>query len=113
MTRSMMKSKFCDLLRKKNGNFAMIAALTLPVMFMAGSLAVDTTNVLSMKTRLQNAVDSAALATATRLLQEENLTPVQAKAFAEKFLDGQIEEDMSVFAGMSVKPTGNYPPPNS
>lgn len=105
MTRSMMKSKFCDLLRKKNGNFAMIAALTLPVMFMAGSLAVDTTNVLSMKTRLQNAVDSAALATATRLLQEENLTPVQAKAFAEKFLDGQIEEDMSVFAGMSVKPT--------
>ncbi|MCY0146202.1 TadE/TadG family protein [Hoeflea sp. G2-23] len=105
MAKSILKSKFRDLLRKKNGNFAMMAALTLPVMFMAGSLAVDTTNVLSMKTRLQNAVDSAALATATRLLQEDNLTAVQAKEFAEKFLDGQIEEDLSAFSNMSVKPT--------
>jgi Flp pilus assembly protein TadG len=105
MTKSMMKSKFREMLRNRNGNFAMIAALTLPVMFMAGSLAVDTTNVMSMKTRLQNAVDSAALATATRLLQEKDLTAVQAKEFAEKFLDGQIEEDLAAFANMSVKPT--------
>ncbi|MCY0146203.1 TadE/TadG family protein [Hoeflea sp. G2-23] len=104
MARSIVKSSFRKFLRNRNGNFAMMAAITLPVLFMAGSLAVDTTNVMSMKTRLQDAVDSAALATATRLLQEKDLTAVEAKAFAEKFLDGQIEEDLSAFSNMSVKP---------
>ena len=103
MTNSPML-KIAELFRNKQGNFAIMAALAAPVMFMAASLAIDTTNALSMKTRLQNAVDSAALATSTRLSQEENLSVEDAKVFAATFLNGQIEEDLPVFSDMSVKP---------
>jgi len=97
--------KIAELLRNNNGNFAMLAGLTIPVLFIAGSLAVDTTNAMSMKVRLQNAVDSAALATSTRLAQEEGLTLEDAKAFALMFLNGQVEEDKSAFTDFSIKPT--------
>lgn len=82
-----------------------MAGILIPVLFMAGSFALDTTNVLSMKTRLQNAVDSAALATATRLYQEDNLSVEDAKAFAAEFLQGQVEEDASAFSAFSISPT--------
>lgn len=104
MIASPMK-KIAELLRNDNGNFAMLAGLTIPVVFIAGSLAVDTTNALSMKVRLQNAVDSAALATSTKLSQEEGLSLEDAKAFALMFLNGQVEEDKSAFSDFSVKPT--------
>ncbi len=110
MAKSPMLRKFAKMLRSTNGNFAMISALMLPVLFMAGSLAVDTTNMISMKTRMQNAVDSAALATATRLLNEEGLTVLEAQTFAEKFLNGQLEEDLPAYADMSVKPTVTVTP---
>ena len=57
------------LLRNNDGNFTMLAALMLPVLFVAGSLAIDTTNAFSMKTRLQNAADSAALATTSQVAE--------------------------------------------
>jgi len=82
----------------------MLAGLAIPVVFIAASLAVDTTNSMSMKARLQNAVDSAALATVTRLSQDDDLSVEDAKAFAATFLQGQVEEDIPVFANMSVQP---------
>lgn len=105
MTISPTSNKFSRMIRNRDGNFAMLAAILLPVAMIGGSLALDTTNALSMKARLQNAVDSAALATATRLYQEENLTIADAKAFAASFLKGQVEEDASAFDGFSVDPT--------
>ncbi|WP_339760101.1 TadE/TadG family type IV pilus assembly protein [uncultured Hoeflea sp.] len=104
MTRSPAR-KFAELLGSKGGNFAIMTSLALPVLFIAGSLALDTTNALSMKTRMQNAADSAALATSTRLSQEENLSMEEARAFAATFLRGQMEEDMPAFADMNVKPS--------
>jgi hypothetical protein len=53
--------KITKLLSNDDGNFTMMAALMLPILFAAGTLAVDATNAFSMKTRLQNAADSAAL----------------------------------------------------
>ncbi|WP_299867938.1 TadE/TadG family type IV pilus assembly protein [uncultured Hoeflea sp.] len=110
MTKSNATSKFRTLFRREEGNFAMLAALTVPVLFMAGSLAVDTTNALSMKVRLQNAVDSAALATAMRLTEEEDLTQAAAKAFALKFLNGQVQEDLPGFQDMAVSPNVTITP---
>jgi Flp pilus assembly protein TadG len=104
MTSSSMKSKLKNLIRRSDGNFAMLAALVVPVLFMAGSLALDTTNSMSLKVRLQNAADSAALATVTRLSQEESFSHADAKAFAAKFLKGQVEEDMPAFSNMSIEP---------
>lgn len=110
MVISSMKSTFRGLLNKENGNFAIMAALAVPVLFMAGSLAVDTTNALSMKVRMQNAVDSAALATATRLTNEEDLGRDEAEAFALKFLNGQLREDFSAFNGLSITPSVTVTP---
>lgn len=107
MTKLSLKKNFSGVIGSRDGNFAMLAAVLLPVAMIAGSLALDTTNALSMKARLQNAVDSAALATATRLYQEENLSIADAKAFAASFLKGQVEEDSTAFDGFSVVPTVN------
>ena len=101
------KKRFLELFENNSGNFAIMAALSVPLVFIAASLAVDTTNAMSTKTRLQNAVDSAALATSTRLAQEEGLGLDDAKAFAVTFLQGQVDEDMSAFTDLSIKPTIN------
>ena len=110
MTKSLTNNKLSQMIRSRDGNFAMLAAVLLPVAMIGGSLALDTTNALSMKARLQNAVDSAALATATRLYQEKNLSEADAKAFAASFLKGQVEEDSSAFDGFSVVPTVTITP---
>ena len=110
MTKSPMMTKFHELIRGKDGNFAMMAAVLVPLALMAGSFVLDTTNTLSMKARLQNAVDSAALATATRLYKETDLSVADAKAFAADFLKGQVEEDASAFDEFSITPTVTITP---
>ena len=92
------------LLRNNDGNFAIMSALMLPVLFVAGSLAIDTTNALSMKARLQNAADSAALATTSQLAAEK-ITESEAVAYATSFFNGQISDDANAFDGFSAVPT--------
>jgi Flp pilus assembly protein TadG len=92
------------LLRADGGNFTMLAALMLPVVVVAASLAIDTTNALSMKVRLQNAADSAALATASQLA-EEKLTESQAIPYATKFFNAQISGDAAAFEGFTATPS--------
>ncbi|MBU2483844.1 MAG: TadE/TadG family protein [Alphaproteobacteria bacterium] len=94
------------LLRDNDGNFAILAALMMPVVFIAGSLAIDTTSALSMKVRLQNAADSAALATTSQLAAEK-ITEAEAVAYATSFFKGQIADDASAFDGFSAVPTAS------
>ena len=96
--------KIAGLLRNKDGNFAMMAALLLPVLIGAGSLAIDTSNALSMKVRLQNAADSAALAT-TSQLAEEKIVESEAVAYATNFFNVQVSGDTDSFSGFSATPT--------
>ncbi|WP_394690137.1 VWA domain-containing protein [Hoeflea sp.] len=91
----------------------MLTAVAVPLLFVAGSLAIDTTNAMNMKVRLQNAADSAALATAARLSEEENLTKEQAKAFALKFVQGQVQEDFGAFDGLAISPVVTIDPVES
>lgn len=99
-----MMSKISALFRNKDGNFAMMAAILVPVTFIAGSLAIDTTNALSMKTHLQNAADGAALATASQLAGG-TLTEAKAKEYAAKFFQGLASEDGKAYGGFSAVPT--------
>lgn len=94
---------FRRLLHNERGNFAMFAAITIPVFIATASLAVDTTNVMSMKTRLQNAADATALAVATRLAQDE-LSPENAQAFAASFFKGMVTEDGALYEGFNAVP---------
>lgn len=91
------------------GNFAMFTAITIPVFAAAASLAVDTTNVMSMKTRLQNAADASALAASTKLAQGE-LTLLTANAFATEFFKGMVFEDGAVYEGFKATPTFAFTP---
>jgi len=96
--------KIANLLRNTDGNFSMMAGIMVPVVFVAGSLAIDTTNALSMKTHLQNAADSAALAT-TSQLAEGTIAESEAIAYATSFFNGQASEDANAFFGFSATPT--------
>lgn len=104
MASSLIMQKIAKLLRNTDGNFAMMASILVPVVFIAGSLALDTTNALSMKTSLQNAADSAALAT-TSQLAENIITEAEAIAYATKFFNGQIADDANAFDGFAATPT--------
>lgn len=91
------------------GNFAMFTAITIPVFAAAASLAVDTTNVMSMKIRLQNAADASALAASTKLAQGE-LTLATANAFATEFFKGMVFEDGAVYDGFKATPAFTFTP---
>jgi Flp pilus assembly protein TadG/uncharacterized protein YegL len=88
----------------RDGNFAIAAALILPIAFMAGSFALDTSNAFSMKTNLQNAADSAALATSTKLMQEKGLSLLNAEEYAEKFALAQLKDSLDNYQVMSIVP---------
>lgn len=89
---------------KEDGNFAMFAAVLIPLTFAAGSFAVDFASVMSMKTRVQNAADGAALATSGQLAQEK-ITQTEAKAYAETLFNGMVSEDKSAFDHYSAIPS--------
>ncbi len=104
MNISTMLKKIPELIRNKDGNFAMMASILVPVVFIAGSLVLDTTNALSMKTSLQNAADSAVLAT-TSQLAEGKITEAEAIAYATNFFNGQVSNEANAFDGFSATPT--------
>tara|TARA_R110002020_G_scaffold36134_15_gene108663 strand:- start:1711 stop:2907 length:1197 start_codon:yes stop_codon:yes gene_type:complete len=104
MSNTLKTSRLSKLLRNTDGNFAMMASIMVPVIFIAGSLVLDTTNALSMKTSLQNAADSAALAT-TSQLAEGTITEAEAVAYATKFFTGQVSDDAKQFDGFTAVPT--------
>ncbi|MDP2121351.1 MAG: TadE/TadG family type IV pilus assembly protein [Hoeflea sp.] len=104
MTITPMLKKIPEMLRNRDGNFAMMAGILVPVIFVAGSLVLDTTNAFSMKTSLQNAADSAALATTSQLAAGA-ITEAEAVAYATKFFKGQVSDDANAFDGFSATPT--------
>lgn len=109
MINSPHSRKFRSFLRKEDGNFTMFAALLLPVCFAAGSLAIDFSNAVSMKTRLQNAADGAALATASQLAAKK-ITVLEAKAYAENFFHGLIQSEGSAPEGFTATPVATITP---
>mgnify|MGYP001217652013 CR=1 FL=1 len=88
---------------KEDGNFAMFAAVLIPLTFAVGSFAVDFASTISMKTRLQNAADGAALATASQLAQK-TITKEQAEQYAIDFFNGMIDGDSRAYSGFSASP---------
>ncbi len=88
----------------EGGNFAIVAALLVPLAIAAGSFSVDIVSVLSMKIRLQNAADGAALATSSQLAQEK-ISEADAEAYAKNFFQGLVAEDSSYFANFSADAT--------
>jgi Flp pilus assembly protein TadG/uncharacterized protein YegL len=96
-------------MRKDDGNFAMLAATLIPLTFAAGSFAIDFANIMSMKTRLQAAVDGAALATSSQLANK-TITQQEARDYAINYFNGMVDEESSAFTDFSAAPDATITP---
>lgn len=109
MCKRSIKHKLKSFRLNEGGNFAMFAAVLVPLCFAAGSIAVDFSNAISMKTRLQNAADGAALATASQLAAKK-ITVLEAKAYAENFFNGLMAGEAANYDGFSATPVATITP---
>lgn len=81
-------SRFRPLLRDERGGVAVIFAVTLIPMLLAIGLAVDTARAYAVKSRLQQALDAAALAVGS-----STGTAAEMQALAQKFFDANFRAD--------------------
>ncbi|WP_432443584.1 pilus assembly protein [Rhizobium grahamii] len=101
-----LRSSASRLLNDRGGNFAMVSAILLPIMLGAGALAIDITNTAMAKHQLQEASDSAALATASALA-DGKVTTSTAADFAKDFIAGQMANVLSDTTGLKGSTTVN------
>ncbi|MBA1344740.1 TadE/TadG family protein [Rhizobium sp. WYCCWR 11152] len=90
------------MLGDRGGNFGIMTAIVLPVLFGAAGMAIQVGDILLSKQQLQEAADSAALATATALANGTIQTS-QAEAFARDFVAGQMANYMQ--SSVDIKST--------
>jgi len=86
--------------RDRGGNFGIMTAILLPVLVGAAGLAIQVSDMLLSKQQLQEAADSAALATATALANGTIQTS-EAEAFAQNFVAGQMANYLQ--SGVDIK----------
>ena len=87
-------------MRDRGGNFAMIAALVLPVLLASGGVAIDMTNMMLAKNQLQDATDAAALAASSALINDA-ASMEQAKKIARDFVKAHTQSALT--AGMTAE----------
>lgn len=85
------------LVASEAGGVATIIAIAIPVMFLSVGSAVDLTRYMIARSQLQYAVDSAALATASRPDKNENIYTV-----AQKFLSANLSNFPGSVSGLNV-----------
>ncbi|WP_064683214.1 pilus assembly protein [Rhizobium bangladeshense] len=84
----------------RGGNFGIMTAVLTPVLLGAAGMAVHVGDMLLSKQQLQEAADSAALATATALANG-TIQSSQAEAFARNFVAGQMANYLQ--SGVDIK----------
>ncbi|MFK0161899.1 pilus assembly protein TadG-related protein [Rhizobium sp. NPDC090279] len=78
-----------QLLRDRTGNFAILTAISVPMLVAASGVAIDVTSMSMSRSQLQEATDSAALAAATALA-DGTATTTTAKDLGNNFVLGQM-----------------------
>jgi ABC-type transporter Mla MlaB component len=92
------------MLRDKSGNVAIIFALSLLPLMLAVGMAVDVTNMLSTKSKMQDALDAAALAA----LAESTPTHMRQQVAEKTFLSSLPESlrNLSPTFSITIKESG-------
>ncbi|MFP3543884.1 pilus assembly protein [Rhizobium sp. SIMBA_035] len=90
----------------RNGNFAMMTAIVLPVLIGAAGLAIDLGNIMLSQRQLQEATDSAALAVSTALA-DGKADETSGKALAKDFVGGQMANYVSSTSATAIKNATN------
>lgn len=93
MVISAFRNRLFALMCEKSGNFGMMTAILLPVSVGVVGLGLDATSMVQNKRTLQNAVDAAALATATAMTG--NLSKSDAETMAKSFVTSQMANSLS------------------
>lgn len=93
MVMSTFRNRLFSLLGETSGNFGMMTALLLPVSVGVVGLGLDATTMLQNKRSLQNAVDAAALATATAMTN--NMSKDAADTMAKSFIQSQLANSLT------------------
>lgn len=88
MVVSAFGKQLLGLLREQSGNFAVMTAILLPVSIGVVGLGMDVNTMVQNRRTLQNAVDAAALATATAMTN--SLSASDADAMAKSFVTSQM-----------------------
>jgi Flp pilus assembly protein TadG/uncharacterized protein YegL len=78
--------------KSRDGNFAILTALSLPVVIAFVGVAIDMSRLLNTRTQLQSAADSAALV-ASKAMADQGMTEAQAKVLALNFVNSQLALD--------------------
>jgi len=86
--------------KNRSGNFGIMTALLLPVSLATVGVAMDMTKLIEVKTSLQDAADSAALAAASAL-SGKGLTNDQAIKLAREFMAAQIANSVAAQDGVA------------
>ncbi|HBF31255.1 MAG TPA: hypothetical protein DDW73_16800 [Rhizobium sp.] len=100
MVTSAFRNRLFALLRETSGNFAMMTAILLPVSIGVVGLGMDVNSMIQSKRNLQNAVDSAALATATAMVN--NLSASDADTLAKSYVTSQMANASSTATSSSA-----------
>ncbi len=92
-----MKTRMRALLRDRQGNFAMITAITLPLLMGFAGAGIEFNRALQVKSDLQNAADGATLAAATMFRETQGeKSDEELKTVVKQFLSGQeFAQDMT------------------
>ncbi|MBB4065801.1 TadE/TadG family type IV pilus assembly protein [Gellertiella hungarica] len=77
------------MLKSRDGNFAVTTAILIPMLLMAGGMALDITSMSRTREQLQNAVDSAALGAASAMVNN-GLSASAAQLLAQNFIKGHM-----------------------
>ena len=101
-----IRSKLASILRGESGNVAIITAIALVPLMMAGGAAVDYGNWVAVQARLQAATDAAALAAG----REPNMSEDELKALATRYFKvnyGLPDNTSTPEVTFSIKENGN------
>ena len=83
-------NKLKNLAHDERGNVALMVSLALPALILIVGGGVDYANLLQRKTQLQNAVDSALLATHLHYQQDQSRSDAELKAYFDKHLKASL-----------------------
>lgn len=103
MVISAFRRELLALLREQSGNFAIITAILLPVSIGVVGVGMDVNTMVQNRRTLQNAVDSAALATATAMTN--SMSNSDADAMAKSFVTSQMANASSSATSSSASLT--------
>ena len=96
-----IKNLSSRLLSDRAGNFAMIAALLLPLLIPVCGIAIDLSGMMNARAKMRDATDAATLAAATALAQN-GISDAQAKKIALDFLRAHSKGDFDFSSGATV-----------